>query len=55
MGKNELTSVLFCVFLYDFITKQDLTVVHLNLGRDVPILHTPYVLKFTHHKSKPNL
>ena len=53
MGKNELTSVLFCVFLYDFITKQDSTVVHLNLDRD--LLHTPYVLKFTHHKSKPNL
>ena len=34
MGNNELTSILFSVFLYDFITKQDLTVVHLNLGRD---------------------
>ena len=38
MGKNELTSVLFCVFLYDFITKQDLTVVHLNLGRNLQII-----------------
>ena len=48
MGENELVLYSILLYIFDFMTKQDLTVVYLNLGSD--LLHTSHVPNFTHHK-----